>query len=118
MFRQSPCPVVKVMFPTHEPPHTHHLVHRHSQKTATPFSDFGLTHAPARSLGVVRTYSIVGQCRRTAATATNKQFCVIAALPSLENFITFARWLLVGNCVRAATTQSCRALAATQKVHS
>jgi len=40
-------------------------------------------------LGVVRTYSIVGQCRRTAATATNKQFCVIAALPSFENICYF-----------------------------
>jgi hypothetical protein len=37
---------------------------------------------------------------------------VIAALPSFEKLCTFARWLLVGECVKAATTQSRRTLAA------
>jgi len=34
----------------------------------------------------------IGQRATWQAQTPNGQFCVIAALPSLENFITFARW--------------------------
>ncbi|MCL2247352.1 MAG: hypothetical protein FWC10_09640 [Lentimicrobiaceae bacterium] len=42
--------------------------------------------------GLTGKNTIVGKCSLMAATAYNGQFCVIAALPSLVNFITFARW--------------------------
>jgi len=52
----------------------------HSQKTAAPLSDFGLTHAPIRAQGLDRKYTVVEKYRGKAATATNKQFGKIAAL--------------------------------------
>ena len=50
----------------------------------------------------------IWQVSLVAATSHNKQFAKIAALPSLENICYFRRVLLVGKCVKAATSASCR----------
>ena len=43
----------------------------HSQKTATPLSNFGRTRAPNRSSGLDRKNTVTGQFRGKAATAFN-----------------------------------------------
>ena len=82
-----------------------------------------LHYAPVRSLGLDRkgldkstafqsscsgstghTNTVIGQVCGKAATASNGGIGKIAALPSFDKICYFCRELLVGKCVRAATS--------------
>jgi hypothetical protein len=47
--------------------------------------------------------------------AGNEWFYELAALHSFEKKYYFRRWLLVGKCVRAATSAICRTLSASRE---
>ncbi|MDR2971227.1 MAG: hypothetical protein LBU83_04775 [Bacteroidales bacterium] len=44
-----------------------------------------------RTLEFDRKNTIVGHCSRKAATAHNKQFGMMAGVPTLDNFVYFCR---------------------------
>ena len=82
------------------------IANRAASQWLPPFACLGLTHAPARSLGLDRKYGFVGQYRGKAATAYNERFCVIAAVSPQIMQCKLASYYPAGSSVEAATTQS------------
>ena len=57
-------------------------------KMATAIFGFGLAHAPEKPQGLDRKNTIAGKVRGKAGTANNKRFCMMAALPRVDNIDT------------------------------